>query len=130
LSSAEMMIAFDALGRQVRDERDLEVGLGLVRADLGDGAAELAGGLVDAGLRGGEVLVDDVLRQVADGDRRRRLPRGRGRCGAGADGRREEPPTAAERAPRAAAGAGARAATLPGRDRPDVMCFKTASSYC
>ena len=37
----------------------------------------LGGGLVDAGLRRGEVLVDDVLRQVADGDRRR----GRGPAG-------------------------------------------------
>ena len=45
-------------------------------------AAELGGGLVDAGLRGGEVLVDDVLRQVADV---RPAAAGRGRC-RGADG--------------------------------------------
>ena len=59
----------DALGGQVGDERDLEVRLRLVRADLDDRAAGLAGGLVDAGLGRREVLVDDVLRQVADGDR-------------------------------------------------------------
>ena len=64
----------DLLGGEVGDERDLEVGLGLVRPDLDDGAAELGGGLVDAGLCGREVLVDDVLRQVADGDRRRPRP--------------------------------------------------------
>ena len=57
----------DLLGGEVGDERDLQVGLGLGRSDLGHGRAELGRGLVDARLRGGEVLVDDVLRQVADG---------------------------------------------------------------
>ena len=49
--------------------------------------------LVDAGLRGGEVLVDDVLRQVADGDRPggrppSRPPTARPTAGAGACCRR------------------------------------------
>ena len=109
--------------------------------DLGDGAAELAGGLVDAGLRGGEVLVDDVLRQVADldraaggggcGRRRRRLTRALRRGGDRGGRRRRGDGRSRGRAP--AAGAGRerdRRAPDEGERRPADVCFKCDSSYC
>ena len=79
LPSAEMMIALTFWVVRSVMNGIWRSAFGLVRADLGDRAAELAGRLVDAGLGGGEVLVDDVLRQVADGDRRRRRRRMRRR---------------------------------------------------
>ena len=93
LSSAEMMIALTFwVVRSVMN--------GTWRSAFGSFgptwmtvAAGLGGALVDAGLRGGEVLVDDVLRQVADLDRRCARRRA-GAAGGDAGGRRGalEPP--------------------------------------